>query len=132
MPLARQQKDLNIISLQSYMIASDDAIDVKLETFEAHIEDKLRALFEEFRLGRSESPKRSQCEESSDRKKNQSEKGNQAHASTYPRMRMDFPRWADRGPIRWISRDARYFHFHKTLKASMVDIATMHLEGDAI
>ncbi|RRT63555.1 hypothetical protein B296_00015281 [Ensete ventricosum] len=132
MPLARQQKDLNITSLQSYMIALDDAIDVKLETFEAHMEDKLRALFKEFRLSRSESPKRSQCEESSNRKQNQFEKGDQAQDSTYPRMRMNFPRWEDRGPIRWILRDARYFHFHKTLEASMVDIATMHLEGDAI
>ncbi|RWW79555.1 hypothetical protein BHE74_00012149 [Ensete ventricosum] len=66
MPLTHQQKkDLNILDLQSYAMASDDKLDVKLEAFEARLEDKLQALFEEFRLGRSESPKRSQYGESS-------------------------------------------------------------------
>ncbi|RZS10625.1 hypothetical protein BHM03_00041875 [Ensete ventricosum] len=65
MPLTRQQKDLNITDLQFYAMASNDAIDIKLEAFQARIEDK-------------------------------------------------------------------YFNFHKTPKAFIVDIAAMHLKGDAI
>ncbi|RWW01173.1 hypothetical protein BHE74_00045936 [Ensete ventricosum] len=102
MPLTHQQKDLNITDLQSYVVASGDAIDVKLETFEASIEDKLSALFEEFRLGRSSSPKRSQYGESLDHKENQSEKGDQAQDSTYLRMRVDFPRREEGDPTEWI------------------------------
>ncbi|RWV91913.1 hypothetical protein BHE74_00046208 [Ensete ventricosum] len=91
MPLTRQQrKELNITNLQSYAMASDDAIDAKLADFEARIENKLCVLFEEFRLGRSESPKKSQREESSDRKENQSEKGDQVQDSAYLHMRVDF------------------------------------------
>ncbi|RRT57618.1 hypothetical protein B296_00018022 [Ensete ventricosum] len=72
-------------------MASNDIIDVKLEAFKAHMEDILRALFEEFRLGQSESPKRSQHEESSYHKENQSKKGDQAQDSVYPCMRVTFP-----------------------------------------
>ncbi|RWW23692.1 hypothetical protein GW17_00012050 [Ensete ventricosum] len=50
----------------------------------------------------------------------------------YPRIRVDFPRWEDGDPIGWISRTKRYFRYHKTPNASMVDIAVIHLEGDAI
>ncbi|RWW43230.1 hypothetical protein BHE74_00051158 [Ensete ventricosum] len=55
-------------------MASDDALDVKLEAFEARMKDKLQALFREFRFGQSESLKRSQHGEGSDRRENQSEK----------------------------------------------------------
>ncbi|RZS10925.1 hypothetical protein BHM03_00042197 [Ensete ventricosum] len=64
-------------------MASDDALDVKLEAFEARMKDKLQALFREFRFGQSESLKRSQHGEGSDRRENQSEKGDQA---TIPSM----------------------------------------------
>ncbi|RRT49213.1 hypothetical protein B296_00023308 [Ensete ventricosum] len=100
MPLTRQQKkDLNITYLQSYIMTSNDAINVKLEAFRARIEDKLCVLFEKFRLGQSKKPKRSQHEESSDRKENQSEKGDQVQDSVYARMRVVFPRWEDGDPI---------------------------------
>ncbi|RWW10673.1 hypothetical protein GW17_00025773 [Ensete ventricosum] len=99
----QQKKDLNITNLQSYAMTSDNALDAKLEAFEAHMVDKLRALFQEFRLGRSESPKRSQHEESSDYKENQPEKGDQAQDSTYLRMRVDFLRWEDGDLTKWIS-----------------------------
>ncbi|RZR85656.1 hypothetical protein BHM03_00012675 [Ensete ventricosum] len=54
------------------------------------MEDKLRALFVEFKLGRSLSPMRSQHGESSDRKENPPEKEEQATESSYQRMRVDF------------------------------------------
>ena len=50
----------------------------------------------------------------------------------YPRMRVDFSRWEEGDPIGWISRVERYFRYHKTVDASMVEIAAIHLEGDAI
>ncbi|RWV81580.1 hypothetical protein GW17_00056982 [Ensete ventricosum] len=45
--------------------------------------------------------------------------------------RVDFPRW-EGDPIGWISRAKRYFRYHKTPNASMVDIVAIHLEGDTI
>ena len=50
----------------------------------------------------------------------------------YPCMRVDFPRWEEGDPIGWISRAERYFRYHKTADVSMVKIAAIHLEGDAI
>ena len=50
----------------------------------------------------------------------------------YPRMRVDFPRWEEGDPIGWISRAERYFRYHKTADASMIEIAAIHLDGDAI
>ncbi|RWW58627.1 hypothetical protein BHE74_00034483 [Ensete ventricosum] len=133
MPLTRQQKkNLNITDLQSYAMASDDAIDARLEAFEARMKDILRTLLEEFKLGRLESPKRSPRGENSYHKENQSGKGDQAQDFAYSRMRVDFPRWEDEDLTGWISRAEWYFRFHKTLYASMVDIAAIYLEGDAI
>ncbi|RWW23320.1 hypothetical protein GW17_00012439 [Ensete ventricosum] len=60
------------------------------------MEDRLCALFAEFRLGRSPSPRRSQRGESSDRKENPPEKEEQATDLSYLRIRVDFPstrRW---------------------------------------
>ncbi|RRT44043.1 hypothetical protein B296_00010920 [Ensete ventricosum] len=48
--------------------------------------------------------------------------------STYPCMRVDFPQWEDGDPTRWISRSERYFRYHRTLEASIVSIAAIHLE----
>ncbi|RZR82137.1 hypothetical protein BHM03_00008492 [Ensete ventricosum] len=132
MLLTRQQKkNLNITDLQSYAMASDNAIDVKLEAFEARMEDITHTL-QRIKIGRSESPKRSQCEESSDHKENQLEKGVQAQDSMFPHIRVDFLRWEDGDPTGWISHVERYFRFYKTQDASMVDIVAIHLEGDAI
>ncbi|RWW56165.1 hypothetical protein BHE74_00037146 [Ensete ventricosum] len=113
-------------------MALDDAINAKLEAIEARIEDKLRALFKEFRSGRSRSPKRSQLEESSNHKENPAEKGDQALDPLCPRTRVDFPRWEDGDPIGWISLAEWYFLYHKTQDAFLVDIAVIYLEGDAI
>ncbi|RZS17961.1 hypothetical protein BHM03_00050166 [Ensete ventricosum] len=68
MPLTRQQeKDLDITDLESYAMTSIDLIDAKLEAFESRIEDKLHALFAEFRISRSPCPTKSQQEELRDR-----------------------------------------------------------------
>ncbi|RWV78645.1 hypothetical protein GW17_00060351 [Ensete ventricosum] len=49
-----------------------------------------------------------------------------------PHMKVDFPRWEEGEPIRWISRAKRYFRFYRTTDATWVEIAAIHLEGDAI
>ncbi|RWW83455.1 hypothetical protein BHE74_00008074 [Ensete ventricosum] len=47
-------------------------------------------------------------------------------------MRVDFPRWEEGDPTGWLSRAECYFRYHRTPMASIVDIATIHLKGDAI
>ncbi|RWW55396.1 hypothetical protein BHE74_00037972 [Ensete ventricosum] len=131
MPLTRQQKDLNITDLESSAMTSEELIDEMLEAFKTRKEDKF-GLLAEFNLGRPSSPRRSQHGESSDRKQNASKRGEHATDSLYPRMRIDFPRWEDGHPTGWISHAERYFRYHRTLDTSMVDIAAIHLEGDAI
>ncbi|RWW14217.1 hypothetical protein BHE74_00057742 [Ensete ventricosum] len=76
-------------------MASVDLIGAKLEAIEMRMEDRLRALFVEFRFGRSPSPRSSQRGGSSDRKENPPKKEEQATDSSYPRIRVDFPRWED-------------------------------------
>ncbi|RWW67435.1 hypothetical protein BHE74_00025120 [Ensete ventricosum] len=46
-------------------------------------------------------------------------------------MKVDFPRWEERDPIGWILRVERYFRFYRTVDATQVEIAAIHLEGDA-
>ncbi|RWW85934.1 hypothetical protein BHE74_00005350 [Ensete ventricosum] len=113
-------------------MASEDQTDAKLEAFETHMEDRLRALLMEFRLGRSLSLRRSQHSESSDRKEDRLKKEDTTTDSPCPRTRVDFPRWEDEDLIGWISCAERYFRYYMTPEASMVDIAAIHLEGEAI
>ncbi|RWV84084.1 hypothetical protein GW17_00054235, partial [Ensete ventricosum] len=49
-----------------------------------------------------------------------------------PCMKVDFPRWEEGDPIRRISRAERDFQFYRTADATRVEIAAIHLEGDAI
>ncbi|RWW16984.1 hypothetical protein GW17_00019100 [Ensete ventricosum] len=95
------------------------------------MEDRLRTLFAEFRLGQSRSPMRSQQGESPDRK-NPSKKEECATELASIRMRVEFPQWEDGEPTDVLSRVERYFHYHRTPEASMVDIAAIHLKGEAI
>ncbi|RWV81802.1 hypothetical protein GW17_00056746 [Ensete ventricosum] len=113
-------------------MASEDLIDVKLEAFEMRIENKLCAPFTEFRLGRSLSPTRSQQGGSLDCKENPPKKEEHMKDPVSTRIRVDFPRWEDGDPTRWLSYVEGYFQYHRTLEASMVDIAAIHLKGDAI
>ncbi|RWV96226.1 hypothetical protein BHE74_00035097 [Ensete ventricosum] len=86
MPLTRQhKKDHNISDLETYAMASEDVIDAKLEAFETCMENKLSALFAEFRLGLSLSLTRSQQGESSVHKENPPEKEEQATDSASAR-----------------------------------------------
>ncbi|RZS09890.1 hypothetical protein BHM03_00041014 [Ensete ventricosum] len=95
-------------------------------------QDKLRALFAEFNLSRPPSPRRSQQGESSYRREDSQEKGEPTTDTPYPRMRVDFPRWEEGNTTGWISHAKRYFRYHKTPDASMVDITAIHLEGNVI
>ncbi|RRT81669.1 hypothetical protein B296_00000082 [Ensete ventricosum] len=93
------------------------------------MEDRLRALFAEFRLGRSPSPTKPKQGESSERP---TKKEEQATDLMQPRMRVDFPRWEEEDSRGWLSRAERYFRYHQTPEASMVDIAAIHIEEDVI
>ncbi|RWW82404.1 hypothetical protein BHE74_00009127 [Ensete ventricosum] len=109
-----------------------DLISAKLEAFETRMEDRLRALFAQFRFGRSPSPTRSQQGERPDHKENPLEKEEHKMDPALIHMRVDFPRWEDGDSMGWLSRAEHYFCYHWTSEASMVDIAAIHLEGDVI
>ncbi|RZS14878.1 hypothetical protein BHM03_00046630 [Ensete ventricosum] len=47
-------------------------------------------------------------------------------------MTVDFPRWVEGDPTGWLLHAKRYFRYHRTPEASMVDIAAIHHEGDGI
>ncbi|RRT64013.1 hypothetical protein B296_00021606 [Ensete ventricosum] len=111
--------------MESYAMALVDMIGAKLEGFKSRMEDKLRALFIEFRIGRSPCLAKSQQGESSERPPETDE---QATDSTQPYMRMDFPRWEEGDPTGWLSRTECYFRYHQTPKTSMVNIAANLIE----
>ncbi|RRT50448.1 hypothetical protein B296_00033331 [Ensete ventricosum] len=60
MPLAPSGPDLNIIDLEAYTLASEEAINVKFEAFESHMEEKMRSLFAKFSMDKPSSLKKSQ------------------------------------------------------------------------
>ncbi|RRT79834.1 hypothetical protein B296_00024771 [Ensete ventricosum] len=47
-------------------------------------------------------------------------------------MKVDFPRWEEGDPIGWIVHVEWYFRFYRTVDATRVEIAAIHLKGDAI
>ncbi|RWW40341.1 hypothetical protein BHE74_00054249 [Ensete ventricosum] len=119
MPLTRQQKkDLNIIDLEAYTMASEEAINAKLEAFENRMEEKMRSLFAEFSIGRLLSPRKSQHGETSDRRDDPQEHGHITFDLNNSRMKVDFPRWEEGHPIGWILRAERYFRFYRTADAT--------------
>ncbi|RWW16557.1 hypothetical protein GW17_00019551 [Ensete ventricosum] len=133
MPLTRQQKkDLNITDLEAYTIASEEAIDAKLEVFGNRMEGKMRSLFIQFSIGRLSSPRKSQCGETSVRQDEPQEHGHITSDLNNPYMKVDFPRWEEGDLIKWILCTERYFRFYRTANATRVEIAAIHLEGDAI
>ncbi|RRT56943.1 hypothetical protein B296_00008245 [Ensete ventricosum] len=133
----QQKKDKDISDLQAYVMASQDPIDAKFEALESqlesrlksHFEDKLRALFVEFKIGQPPSPIKSQRGESSNRPP---EKEGQPSDVLQPRIRVDFPHWEEGDPDGWILRAEHYFHYYRTPVDAMVEIIVIHLEGDAI
>ncbi|RWW77083.1 hypothetical protein BHE74_00014775 [Ensete ventricosum] len=108
------------------------AIDAKLETFGNRMEEKIRSLFAEFSIGWPSSLRKSQHEETSDQRDDPQEHGHITFDLNNPCMKVDFPRWEEGDPIGWISRAERYFRFYRTADASRVEIASTHLEADAI
>ncbi|RWW56771.1 hypothetical protein BHE74_00036485 [Ensete ventricosum] len=132
MPLTRhKKKDLNITNLEAYTMASEEAIDAKLEAFENRMEEKMRSLFAEFNIGRLSSPRKSQHRETSDQRDDPQEHGHITFDLNNPHMKVDFPRW-EGDSIGWISHAEHYFWFYRTADATQVEIAAIHLEGDAI
>ncbi|RWW56378.1 hypothetical protein BHE74_00036907 [Ensete ventricosum] len=117
-------------------MASQDPIDAKFEVLESQLEsrrksrleDKLRALFAEFKIGQPPSPTKFQQGESLERPL---EKEGQPLDMLQSRMRVDFPRWGG-DMTGWTSCAERYFSYYRTLDDAMVKIAIIHLEGDAI
>ncbi|RWW11055.1 hypothetical protein GW17_00025357, partial [Ensete ventricosum] len=82
-------------------------------------------------MGRPSSPRKSHHGETSDRRDDPQEHGHITSDPNNPRMKVDFPRW-EGDPIGWISCTERYFRFYRTADATRVEIAAIHLEGDAI
>ncbi|RWW68937.1 hypothetical protein BHE74_00023502 [Ensete ventricosum] len=132
MPLTRQKKkDLNITDLEAYTIASEEAIDAKLEAFENRMKEKIRSLFAECSIGRSSNPRKLQHRDTSDRRDDLKD-GHITSDLNKPCIKVNFPRWEEGDPIGWILRAERYFRFYRTADATRVEIAVIHLEGDAI
>ncbi|RWW19240.1 hypothetical protein BHE74_00003459 [Ensete ventricosum] len=113
-------------------MASEEAINVKFEVFESRMEEKMRSLFAEFSMGQPPRAKKSQQGETSDRQDDPQEHGHIILDSNNSRMKVDFPRWEEGDPIGWIACAERYFRFYRTADATRVEIAAIHLEGDAI
>ncbi|RWV91343.1 hypothetical protein GW17_00046374 [Ensete ventricosum] len=113
-------------------MASEEAIDAKLEDFGNRMEEKMRSLFVEFSIGRLSNPRKSQYGETSDRRDDPQEYGHIISDLNNPCMKVDFPRWEEGDPIRWILHAERYFRFYRTADTTRVEIAAIHLEGDAI
>ncbi|RWW49599.1 hypothetical protein BHE74_00044208, partial [Ensete ventricosum] len=124
--------DLNITDLEAYTKASEEAINTKFEAFESRMEEKMRFLLAEFNIGRPSIPRKSHHGETSDRRDDPQEHGHITSDPNNPCMKVDFPRWEEGDPIGWISRVERYFRFYRTADATRVEIAAIHLEGDAI
>ncbi|RWW47562.1 hypothetical protein BHE74_00046427 [Ensete ventricosum] len=115
-----------------YTMASEEAINAKLEAFENHMEEKMRSLFAEFSIGRLSSLRKSKHGETSDQQDDPQEHGHITSNLNNPCMKVDFPRWEEGDPIGWISRAERYFRFYRTTDATRVEITIIQLEVDAI
>ncbi|RZR71849.1 hypothetical protein BHM03_00007908 [Ensete ventricosum] len=113
-------------------MASEKTIDAKLEAFGNRIEENIRSLFAEFSIGRLSNPRKSQHGETSDRQDDPQKQDHITSDLNNPCMKVDFPRWEEGDPIGRILRAERYFRFYRTDDATRVEIAAIHLEGDAI
>ncbi|RWV90030.1 hypothetical protein GW17_00047796 [Ensete ventricosum] len=113
-------------------MASEETINAKFEVSKSCMEEKMRSLFAEFNIGRPPNPKKSQQGETLDRRDNPQEHGHIIPDPNNSCMKVDFPRWEERDPIRWIVSAERYFRFYRIADATRVEIAAIHLEGYAI
>ncbi|RRT83060.1 hypothetical protein B296_00000528 [Ensete ventricosum] len=103
-------------------MASEEAIDAKLEVFVNHMEEKMRSLFVEFSIDRLSNPRKSQYGETSDPQDDHQEHGHITSDLNNPHMKVDFPRWEEGDPIGWISRAEHYFRFYRTVNATRLEI----------
>ncbi|RWW81608.1 hypothetical protein BHE74_00009972 [Ensete ventricosum] len=113
-------------------MASEEAINAKFEAFENRMEEKMRSLFAKFSIGRPSSSRKSHHGETSDQQDDPQEHGHITSDPNNPCMKVAFPRWEEGDPIGWISRAEHYFWFYRTADATRVEIAAIHLEGDAM
>ncbi|RWW19163.1 hypothetical protein GW17_00016803 [Ensete ventricosum] len=47
-------------------------------------------------------------------------------------IRVEFLKWEDGDPTSWVSRAEKFFHFHRTLEESKVEVVSNQLDGDTI
>ncbi|RZR91320.1 hypothetical protein BHM03_00019409 [Ensete ventricosum] len=113
-------------------MALEETINVKFEAFESRLDEKIQSLFAKFSIGRPSSPRRSHHGETSDQRDDPQEHGHITFDPNNLRMKVDFLRWEEGDLIGWISRVEHYFRFYRTADATRVEIAAIHLEGDAI
>ncbi|RZR88690.1 hypothetical protein BHM03_00016334 [Ensete ventricosum] len=112
-------------------MTSEEVINFKFEAFESRMEEKMGSIFVEFIMGRPSSPRKSHHGETSDWQDDPQEHGHITSDPNNPCMKVDFPRW-EGDPIGWISRAERYFRFYRIVDATRLEIAAIHLKGDAI
>ncbi|RRT38032.1 hypothetical protein B296_00011107 [Ensete ventricosum] len=96
------------------------------------MEEKMRSLFAEFSIGQLSNPRKSQHRKTLDLRDDPQEHGHITSDLNNPCMKVDFPRWKEGDSIGWISHAERYFRFYRTADATQVEIAAIHLKGDAI
>ncbi|RWW64193.1 hypothetical protein BHE74_00028584 [Ensete ventricosum] len=96
------------------------------------MEEKMRSLFAEFSTRRPSSRRKSQHGETLDQRDDPQECGYITSDLNNPCMKVDFPRWEEGDLIGCISCAEHYFQFYRTAIATRVEIAAIHLEGDAI
>ncbi|RWV79458.1 hypothetical protein GW17_00059409 [Ensete ventricosum] len=113
-------------------MASKEAINAKFEAFESRMEEKMRSFFAEFSMDRPPSPKKSQQGETLDQRDDPQEYGHIIPVPNTSRMNVDFLRWEEGDPIRWIVRTERYFRLYRTADATRVEIAAIHIKKDVI
>ncbi|RRT64020.1 hypothetical protein B296_00010059 [Ensete ventricosum] len=83
-------------------------------------------------IGRPSSPRKSQHGETSDRHDDPQEHDHITSDLNNPCMKVDFLRWEEGDPIGWISHTECCFRFYRTVDATRMEIAAIHLKGDAI
>ncbi|RWW26386.1 hypothetical protein BHE74_00002251 [Ensete ventricosum] len=94
---------LSATDLEAYTMTSEETINAKFEAFESRMEEKIQSLFAEFSMGRPPSPKKSQQGETSYQRDDPQEHGHIIFNPNTSCMKVDFPRWEEGDPIRWIA-----------------------------
>ncbi|RRT81348.1 hypothetical protein B296_00008005 [Ensete ventricosum] len=83
-------------------------------------------------MGRPPSPKKSQQGETSDRQDDLQEHGHIISDPNTSCRKVEFSRWEEGDSIGWIACAERYFWFYRTIDATRVEIAVIHLEREML